>query len=134
MEASNEKYNKSIIGESANSPSAVITGNSIRWSSSVPYADIHNSGGKITVTPKMKGFFRYNTHINYVKGSKKQSPEYYFWLSLARKAVGSQITIPKRQFVGDHPQVQSSIKQVADNWFNNEVKSFVDYQLNNILR
>lgn len=31
----------------------------IKWESSLPYADIQNNGGKITVTQKMRDFFWY---------------------------------------------------------------------------
>ena len=34
-----------------------IVGEQITWSSSLPYASIHNEGGEITVTEKMKRFF-----------------------------------------------------------------------------
>ena len=111
-----------------------IIGNSIRWESSIEYADIHNEGGTITVTPKMKGFFRYKMVINYAKGSKVQSPEYQLWLSLAKKPVGSQIVMPKRQFIGDHPVVHQCVKDVTDEWFQNDVKNFIDNQLNNMIR
>lgn len=36
---------------------AFITGDQISWRSSLPYASIHNEGGEITVTAKMKRFF-----------------------------------------------------------------------------
>ena len=125
---------KSIIGESANSPSAVITGNSIRWSSSVPYADIHNSGGKITVTPKMKGFFWYRFRIATGGDNKNLNPEALFWRAMALKPVGTTVVIPERKFIGWHPQVKQSIDEVTTEWFNNDVKNFIDNQLNNIIR
>ena len=110
-----------------------IIGNAIKWESSLPYADIHNSGGKITVTAKMKGFFWYRFRIA-AGEDKKLNAEALFWKYMALKRVGSQITISKRQFIGDHPQVHSSIKQVADDWVNNDVKKFIDDQLNNIVQ
>lgn len=36
---------------------AEIQGNTIRFSSSLPYAGIHNNGGTIVVTEKMKRYF-----------------------------------------------------------------------------
>ncbi|EKT4520783.1 hypothetical protein JE950_002442 [Flavobacterium psychrophilum] len=38
-------------------PGPKIQGNQIIWSSSLPYASIHNQGGEIIVTEKMKRFF-----------------------------------------------------------------------------
>jgi phage gpG-like protein len=125
---------KSIMGDSAGNPIAEITGTSIKWKSSLTYANIHNEGGTITVTPKMKGFFKYKVKINYVKGSKVQSPEYQFWLAMFCKPVGGRVTIPKRQFIGDHPQVHTNIKDVCDYWVENDFKPFIDEQLNNIVR
>lgn len=40
-----------------NSISYSIQGDHITWSSALPYASIHNEGGEITVTQKMKSFF-----------------------------------------------------------------------------
>src|SRR5690606_38490895 len=44
-------------GNLRNSISSKISDNSITWTSSLPYASIHNEGGEITVTQKMKAFF-----------------------------------------------------------------------------
>ena len=34
-----------------------IEGTTVRWTSSVPYADIQNNGGEVEVTAKMKRYF-----------------------------------------------------------------------------
>lgn len=39
--------------------SSISGQNSIRWTSSLPYAQLHNAGGRIVVTPKMKKYFWY---------------------------------------------------------------------------
>jgi phage gpG-like protein len=111
-----------------------IIGTSIRWESSLPYADIQNSGGIITVTPKMKGFFWYRFRMATGGNNKNLNAEALFWRAMALKSVGSVIIIPKRQFIGDHPMVHQSIRNVSDDWFNNDVKKFIDDQLNNIVR
>ena len=111
-----------------------IIGTSIKWTSSQPYADIHNSGGTITVTPKMKGFFWYRFRLVTGGNNKNLNPDALFWKAMALQPVGSVITIPQRQFIGDHPVVHQSIKNVADEWFNNDVKKFIDNQLNNIVK
>jgi phage gpG-like protein len=114
---------------------SVIVGNSaIKWESSLPYADIHNSGGTITVTSKMKGFFWYRFHMATGGNNKNTNAEALFWKAMALKPVGSAIIIPKRQFIGDHPVVHQSIKDVTGEWFNTDVKKFIDNQLNNIIR
>jgi phage gpG-like protein len=111
-----------------------ISGLSIKWTSSLAYADIHNCGGTITVTPKMKGFFWYRFRMATGGNDKNLNAEALFWRAMALKPVGSVIIIPKRQFIGDHPVVHQSIRNVSDDWFNNDVKKFIDDQLNNIVR
>lgn len=41
--------------------SNIFGNNTITWKSDAPYAETHNSGGTITVTPKMKRFFWYQS-------------------------------------------------------------------------
>lgn len=79
---------------------------------SLVYAPIHNYGGEITVTKRMKGFFwsRYRDAGGYNKG--KMSKEAEFWRNMAIKKVGSTIRIPQRQFMGDHPEVDRIVKDV----------------------
>jgi phage gpG-like protein len=120
--------------------SQIIGNNAIKWESSLPYADIHNSGGTITVTPKMKGFFWYRFRAatggndkNLNRQINGANEEALFWKAMALKPVGSVIIIPKRQFIGDHPMVRQSIRNVSDDWFNNDVKKFINNQLNNIV-
>ena len=114
--------------------SEIVGGNSIKWESSLPYADIHNSGGTITVTPKMKGFFWYRFRMATGDDKKNVNSEALFWKAMALKKVGSTIVIPQRQFIGDHPMVHQKVKTVTDDWFNNDVKQYLDEQLNNIIR
>jgi phage gpG-like protein len=56
----------------------------------IPYAALHNSGGKIKVTPKMRRFF-------WAKYMETQD-EYYKSLALTKK---QYLTMPKRQFIGE---------------------------------
>jgi len=76
----------------------------VRFSSSVPYAAIHNEGGKITVTAKMKKFFW---------AKFKQTGE-VGWKYMALMKVGAVITIPQRQFIGDGSETQDIIRGVLD--------------------
>ena len=65
---SKTRLNKKIlIGQGsgdhlADSIAYKITGNTIVIYTDKPYAQIHNDGGKITVTPKMRGFFGQKTN------------------------------------------------------------------------
>ncbi len=95
-----------------------LTHNSIIFSSSMPYAAIHNEGGKIVVTEKMKRYFwaMYYKCTNAVKLTKtgkasnnqrtrRLTEEAKQWRAMALKKTGSKIKIPKRQFIGHHPDV-----------------------------
>lgn len=48
------------------------------------------------------------------KRNNKLTTEAAIWKSLALMKVGSKIKIPKRQFIGNHPQVDASVKRVVD--------------------
>lgn len=100
---------------------------SITWSSSLPYASIHNEGGEITVTAKMKAFFwamhykaagaisvRKDGKASASKRNQNLSTEAQQWKNLALMKVGSKITIPQRQFIGDHPRVHERIQVIFD--------------------
>ena len=93
----------------------------------VPYASIHNEGGQIKVTKKMKGYFwaKYHEAGGYQK--KGMTPEAAFWRNMALKRVGSKITIPKRQFMGEHPEVDRIINDVI----NKELLEFANKFTNN---
>lgn len=80
----------------------------------VPYAAIHNDGGEITVTKKMKGYFWHKYHEAGGYKSKEMTAEAQFWRNMAVKKVGSKITIPKRQFMGEHPEVNKIINETID--------------------
>lgn len=95
------------------------TGTSVSWSSSLPYASIHNEGGEIVVTEKMKRFFWamcYKASGAAGKGkserSKRLSAEALQWKNLALMKVGQKMKIEQRQFIGDHPVVRQRIEDV----------------------
>lgn len=114
-------------GQLRNSLNYKISNDSITWSSSLPYASIHNEGGHITVTPKMKKFFwamYYKTSgaVTKTKSGKPSaskrnvhlSQEAAYWKSLALMKPGSQIKIPERRFIGNHPKVRTAIRSVIE--------------------
>lgn len=102
---------------------------------SLVYAPIHNEGGEITVTTKMKSFFwsqYYKSGLvggmyEQAKGKRnKQKAEAFnkeaeFWRAMALKKVGSTIKIPQRQFLGDHPEVTRIVQQII----NTELTNFI---------
>lgn len=116
------------------------TDHSVIFTSSVPYAAIHNEGGTITVTRKMKKYFWYRYLL--IVGSKRNRPEenllseklqrkkngelrnnkknrelteeVKFCKAMALKRVGSKIVIPKRQFIGMHPEVERIIQEIIE--------------------
>lgn len=95
-----------------------IMNSSVIFSSDVPYAAIHNEGGTITVTSKMKRYFWYRyLLLNRSKLKRKKqvlTDEEEFYKCMALKKVGSKIVIPKRQFIGTHPEVEKLILDIAN--------------------
>lgn len=101
----------------------------IRWKSAMPYASIHNEGGEIKVTAKMKRFFwamhyKSSNAVLYNVRSKKQAntqrnrklnEEALKWKALALQKVGTVMTIEQRQFIGWHPQVDYMVKKIVNN-------------------
>ncbi|MBO7439558.1 MAG: phage virion morphogenesis protein [Bacteroidales bacterium] len=105
-----------------------INGNQITWTSNLPYAKIHNDGGFIKITPKMRRFF---WHMYYtctkkikrgkkgqvLKASKVHSEDAEFWKAMALLATrkqGAYIKIPRRRFIGNSNEVSRKIKQITD--------------------
>lgn len=86
------------------------------------YAEIHNTGGTIPVTPKMAKFFwaKYfeaNKQIGTGKSQKaKQMSElanYYKNMALAK-----EIVIPKRKYIGDSFELNKAIKILIEKELN----------------
>lgn len=104
-----------------------ISDDAISFSSSLPYASIHNEGGEIVVTAQMKKFFwamyyksagaittKANGEASKSKKNVKLTGEAAQWKALALMKIGHKMQITKRQFVGDHPEVGKLIKGVID--------------------
>lgn len=103
------------------------TDNSIRFFTDLPYAGIHNEGGEIKVTRKMKAFFwhkyyeatgsfgrKKNGERRNDKRTIQLSTEAEFWKCMALMKVGQSITIPKRQFLGASPEVEQAVKDIIE--------------------
>ena len=98
-----------------------IEGTTIRWTSSVPYADIQNNGGEVEITAKMKRYFwaMYYKAIGTAKGRKGATQKVFsveaeHWKALALKKVGDKLKIPKRQFIGDHTEVKRMVNDIVN--------------------
>ncbi len=90
------------------------TGHSVVFSSDLPYAAIHNEGGTITVTRKMKRYFWYlywQLTDNY---RRNPTEEALFCKRMALKRAGSRIVMPRRRFIGMHPEVERIIREIVE--------------------
>jgi len=103
------------------------TENSIIFFTNEPYAAIHNEGGQIIVTPKMKRFFwrkYYDATGSFGRkkeGSRRNdkrtvqlSDEAEFWKFMALKKAGTTIKIPKRKFLATSPEVEKAVREIIE--------------------
>lgn len=119
------------------------TENSITFFSNLPYAGIHNDGGEIVVTKRMKMFFRHKFYeaAKSVWKRKKQdtsssakrrkgdlsdggfyawtrdlalTPEAEFWRNMALMKEGKTIKIPRRRFLGYSPEVEKAVCEIVE--------------------
>jgi phage gpG-like protein len=93
--------------------------NSIKFFSSLPYASIHNDGGYITVTAKMKKYFwaMYMKAGGARKGAR-MNKEAEIFKAMALKKVGSRIKVEKRQFIGPHVQIDQAVDRIFQQHLN----------------
>lgn len=98
---------------------------SVTFSSSLPYAAIHNEGGEIKVTARMKRFFwhkfyevqggfkrRKDGSLSRSKVQVRLSTEAEFWQHMALMKVGSTIKIPRRRFLGTSPELERIVSDI----------------------
>ena len=101
--------------------------NSVVFETTVPYAKIHNEGGIITVTRKMKRYFWAKHHEATGRRSFKRDGSQRndkknrginsaaeFYKAMALKKVGSKIIIPRRQFIGRHPDMEKLLHEIVE--------------------
>lgn len=100
---------------------------SITFYSDLPYAGIHNEGGEIEVTAKMKRFFwhkyyeatgslgrRKNGALRQNRRNQKLSEEAEFWKRMALIKEGKTIKLPRRQFLGMAPEVEREVRKIIE--------------------
>ena len=100
---------------------STVEGSSVRWTSSVPYADLQNNGGELVITEKMKRYFwaMYYKVSGAAKGRKGSAQKAFSveaeqWKALALKKVGDKLKVPKRQFIGDHHEVKRMVDDIVN--------------------
>lgn len=93
-----------LSGDLMNSIDYRISGMQVIIYSDQLYAEIHNTGGVITVTPKMKKFF-WAKHYEMKKTGNVELSEIF-----KRCALSKQIVIEQRQFIGDDPELDKKIE------------------------
>ena len=83
-----------------------------------PYAAIHNEGGIIPVTDKMKryGWYKFYLTLGHKKGDKMpksipEEAEQWRRLALTKK---SKIIMPKRQFIGESKELNDKLTNKLD--------------------
>ena len=129
-------------GDLRRSVKSRVTDNSIIFYSELPYAAIHNEGGEIKVTERMKRYFRHKFYesqggFGRKKGSAPKktlsdggfyawtskmslNAEAEFWRALALMKVGDTIKMPRRRFLGASPEVEAAVRQIIE-------KNLTDY-------
>lgn len=110
--------------------------NRVETGTSMTHAAIHNSGGTITVTKKMKGWWwmkfaevadvpiKENGRYDWKKA--KRNPKADFCKRMAMMKEGSKVKIPQRQFIGE----SATLMQQFDDWVKNTVETTIKNDLN----
>lgn len=106
-----------------------IKGDSVFFSSDLPYAGIHNDGGDIVVTERMRRFFwakfREANGGTWGRGGNG-GVEAEFWKMMALKKVGTAVRIPRRRFLGVNEEVEKIVMGIVEenlrDYFENEFK------------
>lgn len=120
---------------------------SISFNSDHPAAAIHNNGGEIVVTERMKRYFRYRfyqaqggferkkekdagprrplTDGGFYAWTEKMplNTEAKFWRFMALMKAGSTIKIPRRRFIGASPEVEAICREIIDDNISKYLKS-----------
>jgi phage gpG-like protein len=129
-------------GSLRRSITATSNDTSVTFSSSEPYAAIHNKGGEIVVTDKMKKFFwskyyeavggfgrKKDKTLRKDKRNVRLSTIAEFWKAMALMKVGSTITIPKRRFIGTRPKLEEQVKAIVteniEEFLKNEIPKMI---------
>lgn len=128
------------------------TDNSITFYTDLPYAAIHNDGGEIVVTPRMKMYFRHKFYESQGGFQRKKSSnaarrslsdggfyawtskmeltsEAEFWKFMALKKVGTKIRIPRRRFLGTSPEVEKAIRDIIEENLEGYIEEAINFEI-----
>ena len=118
------------------------TENSIIFYTDLQYAEIHNDGGEIIVTQKMKRFFWHKYYeATGAFGRKKDgsrrndkrtvqlSDEAEFWKFLALKKAGTAIKIPRRRFLGTAPEVENAVRNIIEENITDYIEQAIESEI-----
>ena len=119
------------------------TENSITFYTTLPYAAIHNDGGEIVVTEKMKRYFWYRYYSatgsfgRKKNGSRRNdkrtiqlSDEAEFWKFMALKKNGTKIVIPRRRFLGVSPEVEETVRNIIEENLEGYIEDAINFDIN----
>lgn len=103
------------------------TSDSITFFSTLPYAAVHNEGGTIRVTSRMKRYFWWRYYQTVGRFGRKKDgslrndkrtvqlgSEAEFWKHMALMKEGREIRLPRRQFLGMSPEVERSVREIIE--------------------
>lgn len=121
---------------------ARTTANSITFYTTLPYAAIHNDGGEIVVTPRMKGYFwikyaettgsfgrKKDGSLRRDKRNARLSTEAEFYKAMALKKAGTTIKIPRRRFLGTSPEVEAAVRRIVEKNLGEYFDKYLDYSI-----
>ena len=104
---------------------------SITFYTDLPYAAIHNDGGEIVVTERMKRYFwhkyyaatgsfgrKKNGERRNDRRTRQLATEADFWRFMALKRAGTTIRIPRRRFLGTGPEVERIVREIIEDNLN----------------
>lgn len=107
-----------------------LTPKIVRTGTELPYGEIHNSGGTITVTENMKKFwwaqyYEFSGHIKKLKNGQSSrsksnllvNAKAEYCRNMALMKVGKKIKIPQRQFIGESHTLMGQL----DEWLISEI-------------
>lgn len=85
-----------VTGKMRRSIRSAIRGKGVHFSSALPYTSLHNEGGKFAQSVR--------AHSRTLKRTGK---------SYSVRSHTRQVSMPKRQFIGDHKEVQQAVQQIV---------------------
>lgn len=89
-----------VTGELRRSIRCRVDADSVTWETSAPYAAIHNYGGIVYVKPHHRTIHRKDCN-----GKDK---------AIRQQVKGYSYKMPRRQFIGDHPQVRKAAEAIIN--------------------